>query len=130
MPGDDVGFISYSAIDAPGGIDSLDFLTVEFGNFGAGKSFSWRIDVDDNPDGSVYGNDLIGALFLVEMSDGLTYQGILEAVVGNSDASQLRIIGVSDTTIDESTEITEPGFIFTFASLMLAFSLRRRKFLS
>jgi len=129
VAGDDVGYLSYDVFDATGGIDEDDFLIVSFSGFESGESFGWKIDIDDQPDGSVFGNDLIGALFLVEMSDGITYQGTLEAVSGNSDASQLVITGTSSTTIGGAvTPVPEPKFLFAFGAALILMCARRRSF--
>lgn len=127
--GDDVGYLSNLVTDAVGGIDSFDFLSVSFDDFNPGEIFSWLIDIDDDPDGSVFGNDLIGSTFLVEMSNGLTYQGVLEGVDGNIDASQLRIIGESLQSIDESVNrVPEPNSIFMLSiALVIAFASKTRK---
>ncbi|MGY0311704.1 PEP-CTERM sorting domain-containing protein [Alteromonas macleodii] len=125
---DDVGFLSYSVVDAVGGIDAGDFLSVAFNGFSSGESFSWLIDVDDNPDGSVFGNDLIGSLFYVEMSDGITYQGVIEAIAGNDDAGQMILKGVSATTIANAiTSVPEPSSIMLFGGLLLALTRIKRK---
>jgi|GEM_PF-2261474 len=129
VSGDDVGYLSYDVLDATGGIDEDDFLIVSFNGFESGESFGWKIDIDDQPDGSVFGNDLIGALFLVEMSDGITYQGSLEAVSGNSDAAQLVITGTSSTTIGGAvTPVPEPKFLFAFGAALILMCARRRSF--
>lgn len=129
VAGDDVGYLSYDVFDAAGGIDEDDFLIVSFNGFESGESFGWKIDIDDQPDGSVFGNDLIGALFLVEMSDGITYQGSLEAVSGNSDAAQLVITGTSSTTIGGAvTPVPEPKFLFAFGAALILMCARRRSF--
>lgn len=121
----DAGFDSYSILDAAGGIDSYDFLTVAFNDFNAGESFGWKIDIDDSPDGSVYGNDLIGAILLVEMSDGKTYQGLLQAVTGNVDAAELVITGTTSVSIEDSiTPVPAPTILF--ASILVGFSLMVR----
>jgi len=125
---DDVGFLSYSIENAAGGIDATDFLSVAFSGFSSGESFSWLVDVDDNPDGSVFGNDLIGSLFYVEMSDGITYQGVIEAVAGNDDAGQLVLQGISSTTIANAvTSVPEPSSILLFGGLLLALTRIKRK---
>ncbi|MFD3349059.1 PEP-CTERM sorting domain-containing protein [Alteromonas macleodii] len=125
---DDVGFLTYSVVDAVGGIDAADFLSVTFNGFSSGESFSWLIDVDDNPDGSVFGNDLIGSLFYVEMSDGITYQGIIQGIDGNDDAGQLVLQGVSSTTIANAiTSVPEPSSILLFGGLLLALTRIKRK---
>ena len=125
----DAGFLSYSVVDAAGGINAADFLLVEFSNFSSGESFSWLIDVDDNPDGSVFGNDLIGSLFYVEMSDGITYQGVIEGIAGNDDAGELVIKGVSSTTIGNAiNSVPEPSSIFLFGGMLLALTRFKRVF--
>lgn len=123
----DAGFLSYSVVDAEGGINAADFLSVAFSNFSSGESFSWLIDVDDDPDGSVFGNDLIGSLFYVEMSDGITYQGVIEGVTGNADAGQLTIQGVSSTTIANAVNsVPEPSSILLFGGMLLALTRFKR----
>lgn len=126
---DDVGFLSYSVVDASGGIEEADFLSVAFNGFNPGESFSWLIDVDDNPDGSVFGNDLIGSLFYVEMSDGITYQGVIEGIAGNDDAGELVLKGVSTTTIGNAiNSVPEPSSIFLFGGMLLALTRFKRVF--
>lgn len=121
--------MSYSIVDAAGGINAADFLTVDFSDFSSGESFSWLIDVDDDPDGSVFGNDLIGSLFYVEMSDGITYQGVIEGITGNDDAGELVIRGISSTTIANSiNSVPEPSSILLFGGILLALTRFKRIF--
>ena len=128
---DDVGFSSYSVLDAVGGINTPDFLLVNFDidSFSPGEQFSWAIDVDGAASsGTVLGNELIGSLFFVEMSDGLTYQGAIEGIAGNSDAGQLVISGRSLVTIDNAINaVPEPSSILLFGGLLVALSRFRRK---
>ncbi|MCG7646013.1 PEP-CTERM sorting domain-containing protein [Alteromonas sp. Cnat3-28] len=127
----DVGFSSYSVLDAVGGINTPDFLLVNFdsASFSSGEQFSWAIDIDGAASsGTVLGNELIGSLFFVEMSDGITYQGAIEAVAGNSDAGQLVLYGSSPLTIDNAINaVPEPSSILLFGGLLVALTRFRRK---
>lgn len=129
----DVGFSSYSVLDAVGGINTPDFLLVNFDNnsFSSGEQFSWAIDVDgEASSGTVFGDDLIGSLFFVEMSDGITYQGAIEGIAGNSDAGRLVLTGRSPVTIDNAiNSVPEPSSILLFGGLLVALTRFRRKIL-
>lgn len=84
--------------------DGSKLLDIFFNNFQPGETFSWDIDVDgDAASGgnpiSVFGNDLIGAIALIDFSDGQRLTGILQAVPGNSDASQFTVTGITPTPV-------------------------------
>ena len=129
----DVGFSSYSVLDAVGGINTPDFLLVNFDSdsFSSGEQFSWAIDIDGAAsNGTILGNDLIGSLFFVEMSDGITYQGAIEGIAGNSDAGRLVLTGRSPVTIDNAiNSVPEPSSILLFGGLLVALTRFRRKIL-
>jgi len=127
----DVGFSSYSIVDAVGGISSTDFLLVTFteNSFSAGEQFSWEIDIDGTgSNGTILGNDLIGSLFYVEMSDGLTYEGVIQGIDGNNDAGQFVLSGQSSGTIEDAiSSVPEPSSIMLFGGLLFALTSLRRK---
>jgi len=97
-------------------IDGSTFFSMNFTNFGVGKTFTWLLDVDPaDPFASptVFGNTLIGASIYVDFSNGLRGTGLLEAVNGNPDASQLVI-----TTFTPTPGVPEPS---TWAMLIMGF---------
>ncbi len=71
----------------------LDFL---FTDFDPGESFIWDLDVDSvggGTNGTVLGNQLIGATAWVDFSNGDRLFGTLGGVQGNSDASAFSVVG-------------------------------------
>lgn len=103
--------------------DGTQLLDIAFTDFGVGETFSWDIDVDSTSAFSVFGNNLIGATAFVDFSDGQRLIGTLQAVLGNSDASQFTVTGIVPTP-----DVPEPGTL-TLMGLALAAMVgaRRRK---
>lgn len=115
------GFVNATVTDEPGGLAHNDFLKIDFNDFGQGETFQWDIDVDSTANSTVYGNELIGSTAYAQMSDGNTYFGSLEAIVGNSDASRFVISSVV------STDVPEPTTLAIFALGIMGLGARRIK---
>lgn len=115
------GFVNATVTNEPGGLNYYDFLQINFSDFGQGETFSWDIDVDSTNHVSVYGNELIGSTAYAQMSDGNTYFGSLEAIVGNSDASRFVISSVI------ATDVPEPTTLAIFALGLMGLASRRVK---
>lgn len=77
--------------------DGATLLDLSFTGFNAGETFSWDIDVDRASFSTVLGNEMIGATAIIDFSDGQRLTGTLQAVAGNSDASQFTVTGVTQT---------------------------------
>ncbi len=99
--------------------DGATFFSMNFTNFGVGKTFQWLLDVDPAdpaaPTPTILGSDLIGALIYVDFSNGLRGSGFLQAVAGNDDASQLVI-----TTFTPTPGVPEPA---SWAMMIMGFGL-------
>jgi hypothetical protein len=97
-------------------VDGSTFFSMNFTNFGVGKSFSWLLDVDPAAAGSVtvLGNQLIGSSIYVDFSNGLRGTGSLLAVPGSPNASQLTI-----TTFTPIPAVPEPA---TWAMMLIGFA--------
>ncbi|MCH2201614.1 MAG: inverse autotransporter beta domain-containing protein [Fuerstiella sp.] len=88
-----------------GGVpDAQGILDLVFTDFDPGEVFSWDIDADSTPDASVFGNELIGSTITLNFENGSIVTGALEAVAGNSDASEF----VAQTAV-----VDDNGFVFT-----------------
>jgi hypothetical protein len=109
-------YVNYTLTNEAGGIDFLDFLQINFNDFGFGETFSWLIDVDSLSTPTVSGNDLIGSAVNVRMSDGNVYYGNLVAVDGNSGASRFEI-----------SQVPEPSTLAILALGIMGFAARRFK---
>lgn len=108
--------------------DGASLLDLTFTDFDVGETFSWDVDVDGASGSpvSVYGDDLIGAIALIDFNNGERLSGLLAAVPGNSDASEFTVTGRSPTPDDN---IPEPvtAFGLTAALAGLGGYLRRRR---
>ena len=95
--------------------DGVQFFSINFNNFGVGKTFSFLIDVDGTDPAfiTVLGSDLIGAQAYADFSNGLRGFGSFVAVDGNPDAAQFTI-----TTVTPTPGIPEPA---TWAMLIIGF---------
>lgn len=98
--------------------DGATLLSMMFGDFDAGESIIFDIDLDFLPSPTrVDGDDLIGAFLSVEFDNGQILEGNLVAVAGNSDASQFVATGIRNV-------IPEPSVLALFAIGLLA--IRRK----
>lgn len=74
-------------------------LDIMFSDFQSGETFSFDIDVDAAPPGSVTvtGNQLAGTMAFADFSDGQRVFGTFGLVSGNPDASAFSSTGIIDT---------------------------------
>ncbi|WP_269519975.1 hypothetical protein [Alteromonas sp. BMJM2] len=101
--------------------DGASFFEMFFTDFDSGESIVWDIDLDFMPSPTrVDGDDLIGALVSIVFSSGETLFGSLEAVSGNSDASQFVASGITIGGPGSSVAVSAPG---TFGILVLSMAL-------
>jgi hypothetical protein len=114
-----VGFTTVFS-DAVGGISSLDTLLINFTNFTFGEVFSFNVDIDNNTNGSVFGNDLIGAIIKFNMSNGTQLVGVFDSVIGNADAASFLLTS-------DSTEISAPLVGALMGFFGIAMLTRKRK---
>ena len=98
--------------------DGASFFEMFFSDFNVGESIVWDIDLDFMPSPTrVDGDDLIGALISIEFSTGEVLSGSLEAVAGNSDASQFVASGIAPGA---PVSVSAPG---TFGVLIFSMAL-------
>jgi hypothetical protein len=98
--------------------DGATFFQIAFTNFGAGKTFSWDIDIDPaSPSASptVFGNSLIGTTAFVDFSNGQRAIGVLAAVAGNPDAAAFSVTSFVPTPV-----VPEPT---TWAMMLVGFGM-------
>lgn len=121
----DTGLVSAILEDATGGIDEYDLLSIVFGDFDPGETYSWFIDIDDQPDGTIYGSDLIGSIVYVLMSDGNVYSGELQALAGTTDGATFVISEVYSDDIGSVIDgtVSSPGNFAMFGVFMLGIVL-------
>jgi hypothetical protein len=86
-------------VSSPDVADGATSFGITFSDFDPGETFQFLLDVDpfgaDN--GTVLGNEMIGASAYVDFSNGLRAIGILAAVAGNDDASAFTVTSVVPT---------------------------------
>ena len=96
-------------IGSPVVADGASFFDIFFtiGQFSTTESFLWDIDVDgaSGTPVSVFGNMLIGATAYADFSDGQRLNGVLQAVQGNSAASQFTVTGITRTQVPEPASL-------------------------
>lgn len=93
--------------------DGDTLLEMAFSDFQSAESIIWDIDVDFLPKPTrVDGDDLIGAFLSVEFDNGLILEGMLEAVTGNSDASQFVATGIRNAIPEPSVIALMVGGLF------------------
>ena len=77
--------------------DGATSFTIFFTDFNPGEIFTWKVDLDFFSGAQrVNGHDLIGATLKVEFEDGSFLSVVYNYVSGNSDASELAAVNVSE----------------------------------
>lgn len=108
----------------------LDFL---FSDFNAGEYFVWDLDVDaigGGTNGTILGNQLIGATAWFDFSNGDRLFGTLAGVENNPDASAFSVVGVPRLQPIEEPDpdpVPVPSTLALFALAALGVFRRDRK---